>query len=525
MISPARDPLVGRRREIDHLTTAFEEAQTQRVRFCLISGEPGIGKTRLVEELEAIVVERGARVAWGRCYERSGPAPFLAWSQLVRSLVDAEEPEILRRNLNSIVPFLSDFVTIPRAWFSERELKTVTGDPETIRFRTAGAITTFLQRTAQSRPLVIMVEDLQWADSSSLLLLEYLLQNATASPLLVIGTFRDTESPDQQFDGTIAGLTRSSNVSRIRLEGLHPDETRTLVEAIAGSMASSNLAAGVQERTSGNPLFVVEISRDLAAGGVTNIPDAPTTLPLGIREAIKDRLNRLSDRCSTVLATAAVIGVEFSITRLQIILDESLAAKLLDYLEEAMAAKVILEIQGAPGTFRFSHTLIHEVLSTNSSAAGKAHLHAGLAIELERQYGSDANSHADELEYHFRHGLSALEPAVGSSKVIRYCLLAGRRALAAFAYEQAAKYFRRGLDTVGESGNQSNPGKFYQGLAEASNPFGDPGAVVEYLAMAFTSFMKDNDKSAAINAAATGYFAWLARRLSRSNCLVERLSW
>lgn len=306
----------------------------------------------------------------------------------------------------------------------------------------------------------------------------------------------------QPLFNTIAALQRSPIAGRIQLGGLLDDDIRRLVKAIAGESATAVLVRDIQERTSGNPFFAVEISRDIALRGVAAGGRGATSLPVGIREAIGIRLSRLSVASNRVLATASVIGVEFSISKLQLILDNTSEEDLLTSLEEAVSAQIVSENSTDAGEFNFSHALIHEVLSADTSAARQARLHAALASKLEILYGTGANRHAAELEYHFRLGQTIL----GSEKAIRYSLVAGQNALSSFEYEQAAEFFKRGLVPGSGTGEKTKRGPFYLGLAEASNPFGDPSAVVGYLTQAFTAFLQEGNTAGAIDAAATGIF-------------------
>jgi predicted ATPase len=285
---------VGRRRELDELKLALEDARSGHGRLVMLMGEPGIGKTRAAQELASYAETVGGRVFWGRCYEEEGSPPYWPWIQLLRSYIQQRSPEQLQGEMG---PGAADIVEIiPEVREKLPRLEpSPTLEPEQARFRLFASITTFLKNAAQSQPLILILDDLQWADRSSLLLLEFLAREMQFSPLLVLGTYRDVEvSRRHPLSETLGSLMREQGFLRVHLPGLALEEVEQLIEFTAAVSPSPCLTTTIHQRTEGNPLFVTEIVRMLPGEGVEDGHDI-TTIPEGVRDAIGRRLNRLSE--------------------------------------------------------------------------------------------------------------------------------------------------------------------------------------------------------------------------------------
>ncbi len=298
---------------------------------------------------------------------------------------------------------------------------------------------------------------------------------------------------------------RSPVVSRIQLDGLPSNDTQRLLESIAGENVVLTLASDVFDRTAGNPFFTAEIARGITVRDHESFDLSSIPLPALLQDAISSRLETLSPDTYRVLAIAAILGGEFSLVHLRLMMEVFDEEQLLTSLEEGVVARIVSESSSGIGEFRFTHALIHEVFSSQTSTTRSTRLHASLAEKLEDFYDGQASSHAAELEYHYKQGRLSLDPD-GVQKELYYGLIAGQNALTGFEYEQAVEYFRSGLDLATEAGIESLKGGFYLGMAEASNPFGNPSVVVEYLNLAFTSFMTSGDTAGAIKAATVGVF-------------------
>jgi DNA-binding CsgD family transcriptional regulator len=315
-------------------------------------------------------------------------------------------------------------------------------EPEQARFRLFESITTFLKNAARSQPLILVLDDLHWADRSSLLLLEFTAQRIRSLPLLVLGTYRDVElSMRHPLSQTLGNLVRERSYQKIQLRGFTPQDVEHFLEIAFGVKPSPGLVQAIHQQTEGNPLFVTEVVRLLGREGVEDEWSLATRIPEGIRDAIGRRMARLSDTCVQVLTTASVAGREFSFRLLESlrIAPEDM---LLDVLEEALSAQFIEESPGEVGLYRFTHALIQEALAAELSHTRRVRLHARIAEALEGIYGVQAKAHATELAYHY----GQAESLLGTEKLVRYSYLAGRQALASYAHDEALVHFQRGLE-------------------------------------------------------------------------------
>ena len=471
---------VGRQREMGDLKGCLEDALSGRGRLVTLVGEPGIGKTRTAQELATYAGLRGAQVLWGRSYEEQGVPPYWPWVQAIRSYVRDRDPEELRSEMGAGAADIAEIVSDVRERLPG--LPPATGlDPEQARFRLFDSITAFLKTASQRQPLVLVLDDLHWADQPSLMLLQFVARELGGGRLLIVGTYRDMElSRTHPLAEALGELTRERLFQRVLLRGLAQEDVGRFIEMAAGVAPPPGLVSSVYTQTEGNPLFVTEVVRLLVQEGSVGagLKSAPTAggsdswtvrIPEGVREVIGRRLNRLSQRCNEVLAVASILGREFTSEHLIPLVEDVTEDRLFGILEEALAARVIEELPQAVGRYQFTHALIQETLAEELSMTRRVRLHARIAQTLEVLYGDDAESHAAELAYHF----SQAEAVTGTAKVGRYSLLAGERALASYAYENALAYFEKGLVArdISLSGKVAAPDEeaaaFLFGLARA----------------------------------------------------------
>ncbi|MFQ6028388.1 MAG: AAA family ATPase, partial [Dehalococcoidia bacterium] len=409
--------------------------------------EPGIGKTRTAQELAIYAATRRFQVLWGRCYEEEGAPPYWPWVQLLRSYVQSKAPEQLRSELGSGAAEIAEILPEVRENFSDLGASPAL-EPEQARFRLFDSITKFLMSAAQSQPLMLVLDDLHWADRSSLLLLEFLARRVGTSPILVLGTYRNVAvSRRHPLSQALGDLIREQPFLRLQLTGLTQPEVERLIQRTFLGSPSPGLEETIHQRTQGNPLFVCEVVRMLAQRNAEEGQgqDQVASIPEGVRDAIGRRLNSLSDGCNQVLTTASVIGREFDFSLLGALNSEMPEEQLLAVIDEALAAGLVGELPDGSERYQFSHALIQDTLSQELSNSRKVRLHAQIAAELEKFYGPKAEEHASELAYHF----AQAEPVLGSEKLVRYSLLAGEQALAAYSSEESITYFERGLEAKG----------------------------------------------------------------------------
>ena len=442
-----RRPFVGRERELEVLLRALDDATAGRGRLVLIGGEPGIGKSRLAEELTALAGERGAQVVWGRCWEGGGAPPYWPWVQALRSCAGEQPPA------GPGTSEIGDLVLRLARQASDAPIDTGRRSADRARFQLFDSSALVLKNLSRSRPLVVVLDDLNWADGDSLLLLEFVSRELGEAAILLLGTYRDVElSRRHPLSQTMGELARESLFERVLLRGLSPDAVRAFVEATCSFAPDPALVRAVHTQTEGNPFFVREVVRLLMEEGVLAPGLEPsserwsTRIPEGVREAIGRRLERLSDSCNQCLTIASAIGREFSLVQLSRLIDELADDKILEALEEALAAHVIEELPGTAGSYQFVHSLMQGTLADELSQMRRARLHARIAEMLEELYGDAAEAHAAELAHHFAEAAAM----VGTDKVVRYSRLAGEAALAAYAPEQALEHFERALTARGD---------------------------------------------------------------------------
>ena len=380
---------VGRQREMGDLKACLEDALSGRGRLVTLVGEPGIGKTRTAQELATYAGLRGAQVLWGRSYEEQGVPPYWPWVQAIRSYVRERDLEQLRSEMGAGAADIAEVVSDVRERLPGLQ-PALELDPDQARFRLFDAITAFLKSASQRQPLVLVLDDLHWADQPSLMLLQFVARELGGARLLLVGTYRDVElSRQHPLAEALGKLTRERLFQRVLLRGLTQEDVGRFIEMAAGVTPPSALVTSVYTQTEGNPLFVTEVVRLLVQEGELSAEKARETdswtirIPEGVREVIGRRLNRLSQRCNEALTVASILGREFTMAQLKPLVEEVTEDRLFEILEEALAARVIEELPQSVGRYQFTHALIQETLTAELSLTRRVRLHARIAQALE----------------------------------------------------------------------------------------------------------------------------------------------
>ena len=318
------------------------------------------------------------------------------------------------------------------------------------RFRLFDSITSFLKGAGQRQPLVLVLDDLHWADTASLMLLQFIARELTGARVLLVGTYRDVEVNRQHpLAETLGEVTRSAGggFERILLRGLSQEDVGRFIGVTSGLTPPSGLVQAVHTQTEGNPLFVTEVVRllvqqgDLTGEQAIDRESWEFRVPEGVKEVIGRRLNRLSQRCNEVLSITSAIGREFTLEQVDRLMEDLTQDMLLDVLEEALHGRLVEEMPTSIGRYQFTHALIQETLAQELTITRRVRLHARIAEVLEELYGSNAEAHAAELVHHYVQA----EAMLGSEKLVHYSLLAGERALTTYAHEEALAHFQRAL--------------------------------------------------------------------------------
>ncbi|HVO24181.1 MAG TPA: protein kinase, partial [Candidatus Margulisiibacteriota bacterium] len=474
-----RSPFVAREKELAQLKERFEDAIAGRGFLMMVVGEPGIGKTRLSEELSVYARLRGAQVLLGQCYESEGAPPYIPFVEALRQYVNIRPADALREEMGDAASDLAKLVSeirtrvpnLPPAPHQE---------PEAERYRLLEAVTSFLVNASKTAPILLVLDDIHWADKPSLILLQHLARRLPASRMLVVGTYRDIELDRRHPLSEVLGqLRRERLYERILLRGLDIDGVQALLAARAQLTAAGKtevprpLAAALQEQTEGNPFFIEETILHLVDIGAIYrqgdrwFADAAAiqqNIPEGVREVIGRRLSRLSDAANQALTFASVLGREFDFDVLQT-LSEMDDSALLSAMEEALAAQLIGEHRGSGGAaggvaYRFTHALVQETLYGELSLARKQRVHLRAGGALEQARAGHLEPLVGQLAQHFYQGNDA-------AKAIDYARQAGRAAVRVYAWEEAVRYFETALELMEElGGNEAEQAQLMERLGD-----------------------------------------------------------
>jgi tetratricopeptide (TPR) repeat protein len=431
---------IARDAELATLSRAWEAVRSGRGQLVLIAGEPGIGKTRLATEFARSIGDH-ATVLTGRC-ELEAIVPFAPFIEVLRRLVRNTPPPAIRQLLKSIDGSVELVQLLPELATHVRSPRTpVVATPEGRRYRMFDAFAEYLAATSLRKPLLVLLEDMHWADHGAILLLRHVVRSTHASAILFIVTCREAAMDATASAGEILSeLRRDPSTTRMALRGLADDHVRDLVAATTGPETPRWVTSAIAAKAGGNPLFVIEMAKHLVETNVQS--DAvDLELPDTIRDLLERRLLRLSEATRTLLALASVVGREFDMSVLDK-LDRVSEVSALDALDEAVAAKVIVEDSRLPGRFSFAHALIRDVLYRSMTGARRVRLHHQIAQVIERQSGGDLP--LGDLAYHFGQAASFCD----AEKATDYASRAGDEALEAFALEDAARYYEMALRSL-----------------------------------------------------------------------------
>ncbi len=455
-------PFAGRVDELDVLVDAWKEAHAGARKVVLVSGEPGIGKTRLVTELARRAHDQGAIVLWGRCDEELG-APYEPFAEALRHYVTAAEPDRLRAELGPLGGELSRILP-ELAGRVPGLAEPVRTEAETERHRLFEAVADLISEASATNPVVLVLDDLHWADKPSLLMLRHLLRAVTPMRLLVLATYRDTDlDRSHPLSDVLADLRRQTGVERLDLRGFDESEVATFMAGVAGHELEADglsLARAVHDETEGNPFFVGEVLLNLAESGAIVQRDGRWTsdlaledlgIPEGIREVVGRRLSRLSDEANRALALGAVIGPQFDLATIEAAGGPA-GDELFDALDEAAQAAIVREVPGTIGHYAFAHALVRSTLYDELTTNRRVRMHWSVGEAIEARHAQELERHLDELAYHYGEGALAGDPA----KAVEFGRRAGERASEDLAFEDAADRFEHALGAI-ELVNDADP--------------------------------------------------------------------
>ncbi len=466
-------PFVGRDDVISRLTEKFEDARGGRGSLVMLVGEPGIGKTRAAEEFCDRARGSGATVLWGRCYEGDWAPPFSPFSEAIKQFATSASDAELRAALPTDAGVLARIAPALKERAPDLpEPPEIPPDGE--RYRLLEAVSSLFAAVASSRPLVLVLDDLHWADNGTIAVLRYIARDAKGQGMLVLGTYRDVELDRRHpLAAALADLRRETSFERIALKGLSGDAVGELLGVIGKQGVPEALVDAIASETGGNPFFVREVLLHLAEEGRAVCEDgswnsslsiAEMGIPEGVREVIGRRLSRLGETSNRMLTAASAMTGGFSWHEIRAITEQEDDA-LLDALDEALASQLLLET--APSAYDFPHALIRHTLYEELSTPRRVMLHRRIGEALERLYAADIAPHLAELAHHF------FESAPGGdlSKAIDYCARAGDRAMELAAFDEAAGHYGRALEAMEQQAAPDDERRYDVLMARAEAQF------------------------------------------------------
>jgi tetratricopeptide (TPR) repeat protein len=446
---------VGRDAQLAELEVEWDTPNAVGARMVLISGEPGIGKSRLAAQFAAAVHQRGATVLFGRCDEEA-LRPYQPFAEALSSYLRAFPADQVQYRLGRIVTELGRLVPELRdripglaepGW----------SDAESERFRLFEAVATFLMALSAGAPVLLVLDDLHWADKATFPLVRHLVRHADLGRLVVLATYREEGAswPTQLAD-TLMALDREHSVTHIRLLGLEDADVTALLDHTTSAghpdIGTLALARTLCEGTEGNPFFIGEMLRHLAESGAIYeqggrwVSDARLDrleVPSGVRGVVVQRVARLSGSPNRLLTAAAVIGREFRFDVLAAVIDLD-EESVLETLDDAVHAGLVQEVPGTVGVYVFSHALVRQTLYEGLTTTRRARLHRRVGDVLEALFTGARGPPLAELAYHYFQ-------AVGlgnATKAIDYAWRAGDRATQLLTYEDASRHYLMALEVL-----------------------------------------------------------------------------
>ncbi|WP_084687807.1 helix-turn-helix transcriptional regulator [Paraburkholderia oxyphila] len=444
--------IVGRETELAALADLLGRMVSGRGAITMLAGEPGIGKSHTAQALASRAT--GVRALWGRCNEEPGAPPYWPWLQIMRAWLESHDDEALHAMPGATAAPIAEI--LPEIGLRVGDLAPLlpTSDPLQQRFRLFDAMASFWRLAAAREPLLLIIDNLHWADASSLRLLEFLAPEIGDNRILLLATYRDIELNRQHpLSDTLGDLARYGHFHRFRLAGLSRRETEALIAHSGGNGFTPALLDAIYSQTEGNPLFIAEMTRLLIQEGVLerNVGKQPAEpravalirIPEGVKEVIGRRLNQLSPQTNRVLERAALIGRTFDLQLLRCVLDEPLVSRLQNTIEEALRSR-ILESAEQPGCYQFSHALIRETLYDEIAIPTRCGLHLRVAQAIESLNADDADRHLPVLAHHYACAL----PSADAARATDVARRAAERATRLLAHEEAARYYRLALQAA-----------------------------------------------------------------------------
>ncbi len=446
-----RTPFVGRAAQFQRLTAKLEEACNGHGAVAMLLGEPGIGKTRMLEELADLAREQGAMVLRGACYDGEWQRPFGPFAEMLldySSKANQSELKLLERN----APTLVRIAPALRSHLGQ-VVEPIALDKDEERFRLFDALSQLLIEVSQRRPVLVMLDDLHWADRGTVAMLSHVAHFVGGNSILLIGAYRDAEVDRKHpLMGAVTAIRRLMNFESLALKGLGNEDVTDLLGVIGEDEPPSELVKILTTETGGNPFFIREVLLHLLEEGKILRDGRGWQMPAGgmefgitegVREVVRQRLLRLSEEANRLLTVGAAFKGAFSFPIAAAVaeLDEQTALAAID---EALEAQ-LLRPGSHPEFFDFTHALIRHTLYGELNPVRRARRHRRIAEEMERAWGEAAVEHAAEVAWHFWRSATTS----GAERGVDYAIAAADNAEAAFAHDQVVAFLRIAVELLG----------------------------------------------------------------------------
>jgi class 3 adenylate cyclase/tetratricopeptide (TPR) repeat protein len=443
-------PFTGRTAELRRVTRRLDEACAGHGGVVLLAGEPGIGKTRTIEEVAETARAQGALVLWGRCYEGEAARPFGPFAEALGEYARTAAPEVLRGDLGLHAAPLTRIVPLLRERLPDLP-DPVPLEPAEERVRLLDAVAQSLLAVAARVPTVLVLDDLHWADAGTVALLRHVARFAPRARLLVLGAYRDVEvAAHHPLTEALGTLPRETNYEQLGLGGLDATAVKELVDTVAEREMPAVWVETLTRETSGSPFFLREVLLHLEEEGTLVPGDGSTPagllslrLPDTVRQVIARRLARLPAETTDLLRVAAAFtgGIDFEMARRVAGLEERAA---LDALDSALGAQLLVATSGRTAAYDFTHALVRHTLYEGLSLARQVRLHRAIAETMEAAYGDAAIEHAAEIARHYHRSASLPEKERG----LPYCLAAAEQAERAVAFADVVEHVEAALALI-----------------------------------------------------------------------------
>ena len=499
-------PLVDRTEEMNVLKEAVYRAVHGEGGLVFIHGEAGIGKTRLVRELGAYARSRGVQVLYGRCpalFRMDGVPPYIIWKEVIKDYLETCTSEQLYRvvgyypaEVAKLVPEISQKLrSIPQSFPIS---------PEQEQNRLFEAVSQFVTNISRETPLLVVLDDLQWTDPSSLLLLHYLARDVYRSPLLLLGAYRSTDIDSKHpLSPVLTELNRERLLQSVSLKRMSLNEISEMVRQILEQDdVPAEFCKMVYEKTRGNPFFAEEVIKSLKEEEVIYREEnkwkirevSRIEFPETVKSVVKARVDRLDNECQNVLTLASFVGNDFSCETLCGVtgIEEN---KLLEIIEKLLKTGLVKHgVMRGEDVCSFADIIVRDVLYEEVSPFRRKKLHNVVGCALEKVYAKKIDEHFGELALHF------LE-SEDKEKALDYFLKAGEKASNVHANSEAVSYFESALRLLEEKGELREKGRVLEKLGDLKGIVGEPAARLKYWneALQLRSHLNEKEKVAGLH--------------------------